>query len=188
MSSFDLYHSELTTCVHHSDGHWNDESQPPRVLSTANNMNAIYYAHPQNDTGTFPRLTQMTSFSPPYALSIPSNTLSNLQPSFTPQPFLYNHNTSYPPYPASLRHIPAHNPFTAPTSSFVQPTPEIAFTTPSASVPPQVHTSSTSQRAKFPCTLCGKLCTSRPRADTCFFNHVGLKPFACNGDCGRANW
>ncbi|PVG03646.1 hypothetical protein CPB86DRAFT_664003, partial [Serendipita vermifera] len=48
-------------------------------------------------------------------------------------------------------------------------------------------TSSTSQRAKFPCASCGKMCTNRPRADTCLFNHFGLKPFACSGACGNEN-
>jgi hypothetical protein len=189
MSSLDLCHNNLTTYIHHSGGHWNDESQPPPLPSSAlDDMNAIYYAYPQNDTGSFPRLTPIPSFSPLYAPSIPANTLSNLQPTLSPQPFMYNHSTSHPPNPVSTLHIPAHNPSMTPDSSPVQPTPTTSSMTPSASVPPQVHTSSTSQRAKFPCTLCGKLCTSRPRADTCFFNHIGAKPFGCNGGCGRVNW
>ncbi|PVF91355.1 hypothetical protein CPB86DRAFT_665474, partial [Serendipita vermifera] len=38
---------------------------------------------------------------------------------------------------------------------------------------------------RFPCASCGKMCTSRPRAHTCLLNHFGLKPFACNGACGK---
>ncbi|PVG03644.1 hypothetical protein CPB86DRAFT_378813 [Serendipita vermifera] len=40
------------------------------------------------------------------------------------------------------------------------------------------------QTARFACSTCGKTFTSRPRADTCLFNHMGIKPFTCNGGCG----
>ncbi|PVF91954.1 hypothetical protein CPB86DRAFT_667438, partial [Serendipita vermifera] len=54
------------------------------------------------------------------------------------------------------------------------------------SMTPQVPSSTPSQvqRPRFACSLCPKTFSSRSRADTCFYNHMDMKPFACNGVCG----
>jgi hypothetical protein len=170
---------------HYGNAYVYGESQSPSLSSNiVNDMNAMYHAHPQNDIGIVSFSTPIPSYTPP----APLDPLCNFQPGLTPQPFFPNHNIPYPISPVSALHAPSHHPSTVLAPSLVQLAQVTTPITTSTFTPSQTSTSLTSQRAKFPCPSCGKLCTSRPRANTCFFNHVGVKPFACNGDCGIASW
>jgi hypothetical protein len=44
------------------------------------------------------------------------------------------------------------------------------------------------RRKNFLCSICGKTFNRRPRAETCLFKHLGIKPYACNGTCGLIGW
>jgi hypothetical protein len=69
----------------------------------------------------------------------------------------------------------------APTSTSIHiPTPII----PSSMAP----STSRAQTPKFACGVCPKTLSSRSRADTCLFNHMGIKPFTCKGACGIVGW
>jgi hypothetical protein len=186
MSSFNFDSNAFNTYTNYGNGYGYDESQPLLVSSdTVSGMDAMHYAHPQNSTGNIPFYTSNPPFSPPYAPPAVMNTMPNPQPNFTPQPFLYNHNVANP---VLVPNVAAYHQSTAPAASFVQPVAPTAFNTAPTSLPIPVSTSSTSQRAKFPCLSCGKMYTSRPKADTCFLNHIGSKPFICHGFCGVQGW
>jgi hypothetical protein len=64
----------------------------------------------------------------------------------------------------------------------------------STTMPPSMFPSATApstsqdQQAKFACGVCSRAFNIRSRAETCQFNHVGIKPFVCNGACGLVDW
>jgi hypothetical protein len=149
-------------------------------------MDDSYYAHSQNNADVVPICVTRPSFPPPYAASAPLLLLST--PIFIPQRITYNYNASNPHTLASVPHTLAHHPPVVPSPSLVQSGSQTVPTILLDSMPLQPLAPSSSQRAKFPCLFCSKLCTSRPRADTCFFNHIDAKPFACHGDCGMEDW
>ncbi|PVF91955.1 hypothetical protein CPB86DRAFT_791647 [Serendipita vermifera] len=76
-----------------------------------------------------------------------------------------------------------HHPPSGYNSSVPMQAPTTNSTAVSTSTSPQPVTPSPSQvqRPRFACDLCPKTFSSRSRADTCFYNHMGMKPFACNG-------
>jgi hypothetical protein len=167
-------------------GHWNDQFVPqPYPNDTVDDLDMMYYAHPQRNTGTIPIPIIPTHFSPPYTTSLLSHPFPNSQPSIVLQPTLHAANDVGSYDPPLTRDVPIYNPYTAPSAVHSMSATTVMPTTALNPTPTVV---SASDRAKFPCLSCGKLCISRPRAYTCFCNHIGAKPFACNGDCGTVGW
>jgi hypothetical protein len=151
-------------------------------------LNTIYYAYPQINTGSTSFLTRAPSLLPLYTPLFPLPSSLNAQPLSVFQLPLGSPDDLYSYDPLLSSSVSTHYP--PAESSASVPVPAMATTetivssaTPIADPPPN-----NTQRAKFPCLSCGKMCTSRPQADTCFNNHIGAKPFVCNGTCGQERW
>jgi hypothetical protein len=186
MSSLNFNRDALNPYAHHGDGYGYNESQHPSGPSnTAGNMYPNHYAYSQIDTGIVPFFTSNTSFLPLYVSSTPLHTSPNLPPSFPPQPFLYHHGASSPTFAPN---VPAYYHSATPVPPLMQSGTTTTHTIALTPALPSTSTSSTSQGVKSPCPSCGKLCTGLSKTDTCFFTHITVKPFACNGDCGTVGW
>jgi hypothetical protein len=191
MASFNPYHEGAFMYPYNAHGYWSDQSVP---LLHFNNMvddslNMIDYTQYHSNTSIFSFPTIVPSYLPPYAHPPPLQS-SNPQPSIH-QP-IFNApigSNSYYPLPAwepPPIHLSAEPRASLSTSASMTTTTNstIAHTaTQSVS-----QTTSISKRARFACSSCGKRCTDRPRAEICFNNHIRVKPFACNGDCGITGW
>jgi hypothetical protein len=103
-------------------------------------------------------------------------------------PFLGNINSLSPygsagmpdgQYPLVEENASGQTPMLMPTSTTIPPSMFHSATAPSTNQ---------DQRAKFACGVCSRTFNIRSRAETCQFNHVGIKPFACNGACGLEDW
>jgi hypothetical protein len=189
------FHIAMASCTHHHnnsllntqhsyDDRWNDESMTPN--DAVYNINIVYHAHSEIDTD----LDFFQNIAPSYPLShfVPVPPKPSPNPQLSPfHPFRPSNSNCLSPYSSPPWDVPAHNsPDTLEQSTFF-PLPS-ALSTLSVATPTVNSRVSISQRAKHPCSFCGKLCTSRPRADTCLFNHIGIKPFACDGSCGVPGW
>jgi predicted RNA-binding Zn-ribbon protein involved in translation (DUF1610 family) len=188
MSSFNLHRNGLTMYTRRGVDECNNQLQPPLNVTISGIDMSHYYAHLQNNIGGTPSLGPVPSLEPPYVAPVPSLALYPPRPNIVPQPVLYSHNAVNIHNQAFISTVPTHHQSTAPTSTFLQLTSTATPTTVFSPIAPVVQRISTSQRAKFPCPSCGKVLTSRPRAWTCFFKHVGTKPYACNGTCGVQGW
>jgi hypothetical protein len=133
---------------------------------------------------------QIVSLSPVhYDISVdPRHTTSNPQPSLIPSSLANISTDQVTHNPSLIWNAPTYTSHTQSNASSSMSTNTTASTTPSSAMQAIVPATGTSRRAKFPCPSCGKLCTSRPRALTCFFDHIGTKPFICNGTCGLVGW
>jgi hypothetical protein len=170
-------------------GHWNDQFVPqPSPNDTVDGSNMMHYAHPRSNTGNISFPIIPPQFSPPYTTPLPLHSLPISQSSIVSQPILHAVNDVGSYNPPLTCNVSIHYPYTAPTAGHSMSTTTTMPTTASNPTPTVVPTASASDRAKFPCPSCGKLCTSRPRAYACLCNHFGAKPFACNGDCGIVGW
>jgi hypothetical protein len=189
MTSYNTHYHKPDGYPCHGYGHWNDQVlSPPYPTDSVETLNPIYYAHPQINTGTGPFPTIVPSSSAPNVSPLPPPFAYNPQPPIIPQfitsavigPGSYNLS--------SISNISAYQPSTGPSASLstssITTVPTVALPATSVIAP----ASTTLSRTKFPCLLCGKLCTNCPRADACFNNHFGAKPFACNGACGSIGW
>jgi hypothetical protein len=184
MTSYNPHNDAFIACTH-----WNDEFVLyPYPNHTVDAPNTIYYAHPQTNPGTISLPTIPAHFSPPYVPLPPLYPSPISQQPNPPQPTLHivddagSYNLPLP------WNAPIHHPYVEPSAALSLSPTTITPTTTSNPILAIVPTVINPERAKFPCPSCGKLCTSRPRAYTCFCNHIGAKPFACNGDCGRVGW
>ncbi|PVG03653.1 hypothetical protein CPB86DRAFT_379151 [Serendipita vermifera] len=111
------------------------------------------------------------------------NVASTHHPATTPIPL---HASSHP----DLHNTP---PVQNPPNPNISPcvsAPMTTLTTAATAHPKSPLIISPPTRSKFACPWpsCGKLCTSQPRARTCLFNHMDLRPFACGGACGVLGW
>jgi hypothetical protein len=185
MSSFNPH---LIDYTHHALDTLNDLSQP-NLNNAVKNADMIYYhTHSQNNIGVAPFLNPSQSFSPPCVSSDPLLARYLRQPTFVHQPFLYSHNSIGPRDQVFTSDTLTHEQSTTPTSALLRRTRTTNPTTVLPLIPAVISTTSTSRRSRFLCPFCGKGCGSRPRAWTCFFNHIGTKPFVCNGICGTIGW
>jgi hypothetical protein len=177
----------------HVHAHWNNEIEPQSYLNnTAGNSNVVDYADSQNDANVSSFSVIALSSLPDSVPSLPLHTPFNAQPSAFPHPFpdVFIHPI---PRDSSLmqsyshRHLSAEviSPSFFVSASTIAPVSASTSTSTPAVLAPAIIIDG---RAKFPCLFCGKMCTSRPRAWTCMFNHVDAKPFACNGACGIVGW
>jgi hypothetical protein len=190
MALYRPHHGDVLPRTHHGGGHQSGNTMyqpyPPNIVES---KNMFGHTHTQDNGGPNPFSSAGPSFSPTHdGSSSPLQALSSPHlghVSWYPLGTSFDSIPSNPPLTSS---IPPHHPSTALTASPSMSAPPTAVTTAASITPITTPAHSTSQRAKFACTICGKMCTSRPRADTCFFNHMGIKPFACNGDCGVAHW
>jgi hypothetical protein len=191
MTFYDTNQGDLPPYKQYCDGHREGTTlYQPCPANMVESMRMVDYNHIQDNVG-FDSFSNEMPFSPP---THHDNSSSPLQASSSP----HLGHVSWYPLDLSVSSSSSDLPFTPTTPS--HHVPSTSTTSPPVSAPPTDNTTtvattaitapahSTSQRAKFACTICGKMCTSRPRADTCFFKHMGIKPFACNGDCGVAHW
>jgi hypothetical protein len=161
----------------------------PHIFSHGINMVDPPYL--QNNTSFAPLIASVSAFPAGYHDgSSPEAPLSNSHskpvfPFFVKDSAVVNPSAQGPPFVSTGLLYPSS---TQPTSSPSIPDPSLISTIAPPATAVVAPVTSTSLRAKFPCVSCGKICTSRPGADTCFNNHIGAKPFACNGICGREGW
>jgi hypothetical protein len=134
----------------------------------------------QNIPSSSPNTTNTTS---PYFLPIPPG--ANVFPSSSLE-------GSTEPYTYGLPIVsdgPSHPPPSVPNASAPALPPMTISTIIPSSMPSLMTAPSTSQvQRRFACATCPKTFSSQSRADTCLFNHMNIKPFACNGDCGLVGW
>ncbi|PVG03656.1 hypothetical protein CPB86DRAFT_810721 [Serendipita vermifera] len=186
MTYYHPHHSDLDVSLHRRHGQWNDGSMVSPGPNTVGGMNAANYSLLQGDVGfhCFPNAVPHFSASHHGVSSVPIHIPSDL-PS-NPSSLHHCFESSYHGQPFQWANSTHHSP-SGPTLPSAVPAPTNNLATPPTLTPVIVPSTNPSQRAKFACPSCGKLCTSRPRAYTCFLNHIGSKPFSCNGTCGLVN-
>jgi hypothetical protein len=173
----------------HDDGRvWHDsELQANSVIST--NLSTLTQvdsatAHPFHNTALpFSSSLHAMNTTSPYFL-VPQQQTHIV---FSPAPENFAE-----PYPCDAPTMPDVSPHHAPTAPdtlmSALPSTTTSMHIPSPMDPSAMSSTSLAQRPRFPCGFCFKPLSSRSRADTCFFNHIGIKPFACNGACGMIGW
>jgi hypothetical protein len=169
---------------------WHDaDTQANGIIS---GIDTIYYfpaevneaaAHHYQDTSpSFPVFPQTTSPGSVCLLANPyqshmlpySQEIVNDPNSYGP-PFMWNGSS---PYPSTELNAPAL--MSAPMTT--------CTTTPTLMLPVMTPPGTSQVQRRFACVACPKTFTSQSRADTCLFNHMSIKPFACNGACGIVGW
>jgi hypothetical protein len=189
MSSLNPCPDSLTSYTLHHD-YWNDE--PQASTNILDSIDSTYYDYLPNNGEFLPFGATFPTFSPPKVSPSSLLPLFNPQPSLVSQTILHDQSGFNPYNPVFTPHIPAPYPPTVPTymfTSVVQSAPTTASpATTLVSIPAVAPTTFISQSSSSICPPCSKLCVSHPRTDTCLFDHIGTKPFACNGDCGIEDW
>jgi hypothetical protein len=189
MEPYSTQYNSLSAYTYLGYGHRNDQSvHQPYTGDNVDALNTIYYAYPQNDTGTTSSPTRAPFLLPTYTPFFPLPSSSNAQPLSVFQPPLSSPFDLYSYNPLLSSSVPTHYPSAEPSASVSMPAMATTQTMVSGGTPIAAPSPNNSQRTKFPCHSCGKMCSSRPRAETCFNNHIGAKPFTCHGSCGQEGW
>jgi hypothetical protein len=188
MASYNPHSTDLTAYTYSTQGHWNEQSVlHPYQNDITGTSSIIYYAHPQVNTDTASFSTTAPPFALPFNPYPPLPLSSIVQPSIVSRPTLGSTANLYSYAPLPSWNMPTHHP---PSNPIVPHSTSTMTNIPTTShaIPTVVRAMNVSERARFPCLSCGKLWASRPRAFTCFCNHIDAKPFVCNGDCGIVGW
>jgi hypothetical protein len=151
-------------------------------------QNSVHFAHTLANM-SFEHLFQNIPLSIPSFYQTSSSNVSSNAQSSSHLPFFPNYIGDFGPsdipnmWNNSINGLSTEQGVT--TSS---PTSITSSKYPLMVAPNILSTAIKTQGTRFACSICGKTFTSRPRADTCSFNHLGIKPFGCNGVCGLIYW
>jgi hypothetical protein len=162
--------------VDQGNGHWNNEPALQPGSNIVDDTNTIDYFPLQVDTN-----------SGDFSYSLSSVSTSHYGEPPVPLQALYSPHRSFV-FPSSPNNFMMSNscyPFVSCVLAFrpMEPTPLSPI-----SASRVVPTTGESRRLKISCPSCSKICTSWERAWTCFFNHIGARPFPCDGTCGVVGW
>jgi hypothetical protein len=187
MTSYTPHHDELTAHTHYVHGYWTNESASQHYLTnTFHALDTASYAYPQIDKGNDPTIPP--SYFSSYLPLPPLHSSPTLQPLVAHQP-VPNTTSNLDSYNLIFsRSVPTRYPSIEASASLSLSAMTTIPTMSPITITATVKTGIAYQMVKFACPACGKICTSRPRAYTCFCNHIGAKPFACNGNCGTVDW
>ncbi|PVG03652.1 hypothetical protein CPB86DRAFT_379103 [Serendipita vermifera] len=186
MVSYNFVKTDPTPCAPGSSGHWKGEPTFRSHRNGTAGMNTINHPLFQENLGVTPSPSRTVTFLPIAHLDanpMPLHASSGSQPHL---PFSPLFNDLAVPSTHSRAHTwnsPGHH-------SSLHASGFPATSTDYIANPTMKKTRMVSQKAKFTCPWpgCGKLYTNRTRASTCFYGHVGAKPFSCNGGCGIEGW
>jgi hypothetical protein len=190
MTVYDPNEVDLASFIDQGNDHWNDGPVLELYPNAVDDMNMINYSPLEANANPSTFCCPLSNFSTPHnsAFSVPQCGLYNLPPTFVLPSSPNSHIDSNLYRLLVIRVASVHPTAPEPSESFSgsahTPLPLPA----SISTPIAVPTIIKSRRASIPCPSCSKICTSQERAWACFFNHIGAKPFPCNGTCGTIGW